>query len=102
MLVMVIPYTDGGDRGEMTRGEVDEDMNHVASPLMAKALAVREALLQAKALHLTNICLKSNNQVLIKVLFSKQHPVSSTESTWISRVYPYLLRLFLLLMYLGA
>ena len=41
---------------------------------MAEALAVREALLQAKALHLTNIC-KSDNQVLIKTLFSKQHPV---------------------------
>ncbi|XP_048615932.1 uncharacterized protein LOC125588489 [Brassica napus] len=47
----------------------------VASPLMAEALAVREALLQAKALHLTNICLKSDNQVLIKALSSKQHPV---------------------------
>ncbi|XP_056847346.1 uncharacterized protein LOC130498031 [Raphanus sativus] len=47
----------------------------VASPLMAEALAVREALLQAKALHLSNICLKSDNQVLIKALNSKQHPV---------------------------
>lgn len=47
----------------------------MASPLMAEALAVREALLQAKALHLTNIFLKSDNQVLIKALSSKQHPV---------------------------
>lgn len=42
---------------------------------MAEALAVREALLQAKALHLPNICLKSDNQVLIKALNSNQHPV---------------------------
>ncbi|WZZ80689.1 uncharacterized protein LOC106373353 [Brassica napus] len=47
----------------------------VASPLMAEALAVREALLHAKALHLSNICLKSDNQVLVKALNSKQHPV---------------------------
>ena len=47
----------------------------VASPLMAEALAVREALLQARALHLSNICLKSDDQVLIKALISKQHPV---------------------------
>ena len=42
---------------------------------MAEALAVGEALLHAKALHLSNICLKSDNQVLIKALNSKQHPV---------------------------
>ncbi|KAL0838236.1 hypothetical protein Bca101_090126 [Brassica carinata] len=47
----------------------------VASPLMAEALAVREALLHAKARHLSNICLKSDNQVLVKALNSKQHPV---------------------------
>lgn len=47
----------------------------VASPLMAEALAAREALLHAKALHLSNICLKSDNQVLVKELNSKQHPV---------------------------
>lgn len=29
MLVMVILYIDGGDWGEMIRGEVDEDMNYV-------------------------------------------------------------------------
>ncbi|XP_056850981.1 uncharacterized protein LOC130500236 [Raphanus sativus] len=48
---------------------------HVASPLMAEALAVREALQQAKLLHIPNICLKSDNQVLVKALISKQHPV---------------------------
>ena len=42
---------------------------------MAEALAVREALLHAKARHLSNICLKSDNQVLVKALNSKQHPV---------------------------
>lgn len=47
----------------------------VASPLMAEALAVREALLHARSLHLSNICLKSDNQVLVKTLTSKQHPV---------------------------
>lgn len=47
----------------------------VANPLMAEALAVREALLQAKTLHLSNICIKSDNQVLIKALNSKHHPV---------------------------
>ncbi|RID49687.1 hypothetical protein BRARA_H00468 [Brassica rapa] len=47
----------------------------VATPLMAEALAVREALLQVKAEHLSNICCKSDNQVLIKALNSNQHPV---------------------------
>uniref|UniRef100_A0A0D3D375 RNase H type-1 domain-containing protein n=1 Tax=Brassica oleracea var. oleracea TaxID=109376 RepID=A0A0D3D375_BRAOL len=47
----------------------------VTSPLMAEALAVREALLQARDFHLSNICLKSDNHVLIKALISKQHPV---------------------------
>ncbi|XP_048613512.1 uncharacterized protein LOC125587310 [Brassica napus] len=47
----------------------------VASPLMAEALAVQEALLHARSLHLSNICLKSDNQVLVKALTSKQHPV---------------------------
>ena len=42
---------------------------------MAEALAVREALLHATLLHLSNICLKSDNQVLVKALTSKQHPV---------------------------
>ncbi|KAL0730817.1 hypothetical protein Bca4012_026911 [Brassica carinata] len=46
-----------------------------ASTLMAEALAVREALLHAKARHLSHICLKSDNQVLVKALISKQHPV---------------------------
>lgn len=47
----------------------------VATPLMAEALAVREALLHAKALHLFKICIKSDNQLLVKALISKQHPV---------------------------
>ncbi|KAF2606115.1 hypothetical protein F2Q68_00045451 [Brassica cretica] len=51
----------------------------IASPLMAEALAVREALLQAKALHLSNICLKSDDHVLIKVLSSKQIPMEFYE-----------------------
>ena len=47
----------------------------VASTLMAEALAVPEALLQAKALQISNICLKSDNQVFITALNSKQHLV---------------------------
>ncbi|KAF2601050.1 hypothetical protein F2Q68_00012169 [Brassica cretica] len=74
----------------------------VASPLMAEALAVREALLQAKALHLTNICLKSDNQVLIKALSSKQHPVELYGINLDIENLSLSLRLFLLLMYLGA
>ncbi|KAF3523233.1 hypothetical protein F2Q69_00050161 [Brassica cretica] len=47
----------------------------IASPLMVEALAVREALLQTKALHLSNKCLKSDDHVLIKALSSKQIPM---------------------------
>lgn len=76
----------------------------VTSPLMAEALAVREALLQARDLHLSNICLKSDNHVLIKALISKQHPVElhGTESIWISRNYLHPSRLLLFLMFLEA
>ncbi|KAG5388580.1 hypothetical protein IGI04_030121 [Brassica rapa subsp. trilocularis] len=41
---------------------------------MAEALAVREALLHAKTLQFTKICLKSDNQVLINALHTKIHP----------------------------
>ncbi|CAN6848279.1 unnamed protein product, partial [Brassica oleracea] len=47
----------------------------VVSTLMAEAIAVREALLQARTLHLSKICIKSDNQVLINALISKNHPV---------------------------
>lgn len=47
----------------------------IATPLMVEALAVREALLQAKAFHLSNICLKSDSQMFVKALNSKQLPM---------------------------
>ena len=56
-------------------GQGSSTEQHVSSPLMAEAIAVREALLHAKTLQFTKICLKSDNQVLINALSSKIHPV---------------------------
>lgn len=42
---------------------------------MDEAIAVQEALLQARTLHLSQICIKSDNQVFINALISKNHPV---------------------------
>ncbi|XP_013617038.1 uncharacterized protein LOC106377908 [Brassica napus] len=86
----VICYTDAawkpltGDAGfgwifqdstGQTIGQGSSTEPHVASALMAEAIAIREALLHARTLHYSKICIRSDNQVLTKALNSKQHPV---------------------------
>ncbi|XP_013673720.1 uncharacterized protein LOC106378078 [Brassica napus] len=48
--------------------------NHTSSPLMAEALAVRTALLNALDAGYTRICIKSDCQALVAIISSKQHP----------------------------
>ena len=66
--IMYTPHSEDPRQGATTE-------LFVATSLMVEVLAVREALIQAKAAHLSNICLKSGNQVLIKALNSNQHHV---------------------------
>lgn len=69
-------FTDSTGK-RLRQGTLTE--THIASPLMAEAVAVREAILHAKSLHYSKICLKSSNQVLINALISKTHPVEIYE-----------------------
>ena len=48
--------------------------NYTSSPLMAEALAVRTALLNALEAGYTRICIKSDCQALVAIISSKQHP----------------------------
>lgn len=58
---------------------------------MAEALAMREALLQEKSLHLLKFCLCPDNQVMINALTSKLSKTSHLR-----------LLLYLLFLFLGA
>ena len=46
-------------------------LNHVSSPCMAEAIAIRGALLNAASLHFTNIYLRSDSQGLVKAINQK-------------------------------
>ena len=47
---------------------------HVSSPLLAEALALREALLQATSLNITDIWIRSNSQALVREFNRKRGP----------------------------
>ncbi|WZZ33502.1 hypothetical protein YC2023_016903 [Brassica napus] len=47
-------------------------LNHVSSPLMAEALAIRGALLHATSIKITHICLRSDSQVLIQEICQRK------------------------------
>ena len=47
-------------------------LNHVSSPLMAEALAIRGALLHATSIKITHICLHSDSQVLIQEICQRK------------------------------
>ncbi|KAF3496912.1 hypothetical protein DY000_02052776 [Brassica cretica] len=47
-------------------------LDHVSSPLMAEALAIRGALLHATSIKITHICLRSDFQVLIQEICQRK------------------------------
>lgn len=47
-------------------------LNHVSSPLMAEALAIRGALMHAASIKITHICLRSDSQVLIQAICQRK------------------------------
>ncbi|KAF2568405.1 hypothetical protein F2Q68_00027638 [Brassica cretica] len=47
-------------------------LNHVSSPLMAEALAIRGALMHASSIKITHICLRSDSQVLIQAICQRK------------------------------
>lgn len=57
------------DESEISRGHKAEPF--VRSPLAAEALAIREALLYAKAHDLNNLCVKSDSQTLIRAILNR-------------------------------
>ncbi|KAG5377915.1 hypothetical protein IGI04_025757 [Brassica rapa subsp. trilocularis] len=57
---------------ELKRGSIYQD--HISSAVMAEAIAIRNALLQAVDLNITHIWLRSDSQVLIGALSSGRHP----------------------------
>ncbi|CAA7027595.1 unnamed protein product [Microthlaspi erraticum] len=59
-----------GDNSEIVRGHKAKPC--VRSPLAAKALAIREALLYAKAHDWNNLCLKSDSQTLIRAIINRE------------------------------
>ena len=58
-------FSDQGNT-EITRSSSAQD--HVSSPCMAEALAIREALLHAAALSYSHICHRTDSQVLARVI----------------------------------
>ncbi|KAG2260878.1 hypothetical protein Bca52824_080172 [Brassica carinata] len=58
-------FTDSTS-SEIARASSCQD--RVSSPCMAKALAIREALLHAASLNLSHICLRTDSQVLIRAI----------------------------------
>ena len=57
---------------ELKRGSIYQD--HISLAVMAEAIAIRNALLQAVDLNITHIWLRSDSQVLIGALSSGRHP----------------------------
>lgn len=58
---------------EIERGSLLQQ--HVSSPIMAEALAIREALTHAISLNLTHIWLRSDSQELIRAITARRPPV---------------------------
>ncbi|KAF2589826.1 hypothetical protein F2Q70_00038972 [Brassica cretica] len=61
------------DLSQHVRGQGSTVEAFVASPLTVEALSVCEPLLQAKSLHFSNIWFKTDNQVLLNALLSKDN-----------------------------
>ncbi|KAG5410002.1 hypothetical protein IGI04_006321, partial [Brassica rapa subsp. trilocularis] len=59
---------------KMTVGRGGRSHHHVASPLLAEALAIRDALLHAFSLGFTSIWLRSDAQALITAITMKRRP----------------------------
>ncbi|KAG2303778.1 hypothetical protein Bca52824_032429 [Brassica carinata] len=55
--------------------EQSRAMAHVSSPLVAEALAMREAMLEAKRLSLTKVWFRTDSRELARATFSKSYPV---------------------------
>lgn len=61
------------DGAEFDRGALYQE--HISSACMAEALAIRHALLNARDLHINNIWLRSDSQVLIKAISSERRSI---------------------------
>ncbi|XP_013739903.1 uncharacterized protein LOC106442805 [Brassica napus] len=55
--------------------EGSKAINHISSPLMAEALAMREALQEAKRTSLLNVWFRTDSQELARAINSKSYPV---------------------------
>lgn len=60
------------DGQEISRGSSVQD--HVSSALLAEALAVRESLIHAASLDITQICLRTDSQVLFRAITTRRRP----------------------------
>ncbi|CAF1919732.1 BnaCnng22270D [Brassica napus] len=55
---------------ELSRKSIS--LEHVSSPIMAEALAIRGALLHATSTNITYICLRSDSQVLVQAICQRK------------------------------
>lgn len=88
-------YTQQGERLDQGTSMFE----HTSTPKMAEGLAIRSALLHALEAGYTRICIKSDCQVLVATISSKNHPQISTESPGTSSIYPFLLNSLSFLLY---
>lgn len=77
-------FTDNEGQ-ELTRGSSAQ--SHVSYALMIEALVVREALIDASSLNLTQICLRKDSQMLVRAITTGRTPldlfgVLSTSNPW--------------------